>query len=79
MDFSAEKVNYGFGLNQTNAESTGAVSTVYADQIDNRSSFGVGNSLYGNVAGLTTMQKDWDSMGSDSVYVYKRIANIEWQ
>lgn len=67
MDFSAEKVNYGFGLNQTNAESTGAVSTVYADQIDNRSSFGVGNFLYGNVAGLTTMQKTgtvWDQIPS---------------
>ena len=51
MDFSAEKVNYGFGLSQTNAESTGAVSTVYADQIDNRSTFNVGNALYGNVTG----------------------------
>ncbi|NDV57363.1 SusC/RagA family TonB-linked outer membrane protein [Bacteroides sp. 519] len=57
MDFSAQKVNYGFGLNQTNAASTGAVSTVYADQIDNRSAMNVGNSLYGNVAGLATMQK----------------------
>jgi len=28
MDYSSEKVNYGFGLQQTNAESTGAVSTV---------------------------------------------------
>lgn len=67
LDFSAQKVNYGFGLDQTNAESTGAVSTVYADQINNRSSFGVGNSLYGNVTGLTTLQKTgtvWDQIPS---------------
>ena len=55
-DYSSEKVNYGFGLQQTNAESTGAVSTVYAENIDKSSAFSIGNSLYGNVLGLTTMQ-----------------------
>ena len=67
MGFSAEKVNYGFGLAQTNAESTGAVSTVYADQIDNRSAMNIGNSLYGNVTGLTTLQKTgnvWEQIPS---------------
>lgn len=67
MDYSSEKVNYGFGLEQTNAESTGAVSTVYADDINNRSSFTIGNSLYGNALGLTTMQKTgsvWAQMPS---------------
>lgn len=67
MGFSAEKVNYGFGLVQTNAESTGAVSTVYADQIDNRSAMNIGNSLYGNVTGLTTLQKTgnvWEQIPS---------------
>lgn len=67
MDFSAEKVNYGFGLNQTQAESTGAVSTVYAEQIDTRSALNIGNSLYGNVLGLTTMQKTgnvWEQIPS---------------
>jgi TonB-linked SusC/RagA family outer membrane protein len=67
MDFSDEKVNYGFGLKQTRAESTGAVSTVYAEDINNRSSFSIGNSLYGNVLGLTTMQKTgaiWDQTPS---------------
>ena len=56
MDLASEKVNYGFGLNQTYAESTGAASVVYSDKIDNRSSYTLGNSTYGNVAGLTTMQ-----------------------
>ncbi len=67
MDFSSNHVNYGFDLQQTNAESTGAVSTVYSDQIDTRSAFTIGNSLYGNVLGLTTMQKTgtvWDQIPS---------------
>ena len=67
MDYSSEKVNYGFGLQQTNAESTGAVSTVYAENIDRSSAFSIGNSLYGNVLGLTTMQSTgvvWEQMPS---------------
>lgn len=65
MDFASKKVNYGFGLEQTNAESTGAVSIVYAGDLDSRSAFNVGNSLYGNVAGLTTLQNTgtvWDQI-----------------
>ena len=67
MDYSSEKVNYGFGFQQTNAESTGAVSTVYAENIDKSSAFSIGNSLYGNVLGLTTMQSTgvvWEQMPS---------------
>ena len=67
MDYSSEKVNYGFGLQQTNAESTGAVSTVYAENIDKSSAFSIGISLYGNVLGLTTMQSTgvvWEQMPS---------------
>ena len=67
MDYSSEKVNYGFGLQQTNAESTGAVSTVYTENIDKSSAFSIGNSLYGNVLGLTTMQSTgvvWEQMPS---------------
>ena len=67
MDYSSEKVNYGFGLQQTNAEFTGAVSTVYAENIDKSSAFSIGNSLYGNVLGLTTMQSTgvvWEQMPS---------------
>ncbi len=78
LDFSSEKVNYGFGLNQTNAESTGAVSTVYADQIDNRSTFNVGNALYGNVTGLYTMQKTgdvWEQISSMAIRGQHTLSN----
>ncbi|MDL2291582.1 SusC/RagA family TonB-linked outer membrane protein [Bacteroides sp. OttesenSCG-928-F21] len=67
MDLSSQKVNYGFGLEQTRAESTGAASTVYSNDINTRSALTIGNSLYGNVLGLTTMQKTgtvWDQMPS---------------
>ena len=67
MDYSSEKVNYGFGLQQTNAAYTGALSTVYAENIDKSSAFSIGNSLYGNVLGLTTMQSTgvvWEQMPS---------------
>ena len=56
MDFFSNKVNYGFGLEQTYTESTGAASTVYSDDIATRSSYTVDNSLYGNVLGVTTKQ-----------------------
>lgn len=65
MDYSSEKVNYGFGLQQTNAESTGAVCI--CRNIDKSSAFSIGNSLYGNVLGLTTMQSTgvvWEQMPS---------------
>lgn len=67
MDLSTEKVNYGFNLNQTFAESTGSAATVYSNKIDNRSSYTLGNSMYGNVAGLTTMQSTgvmWEQIPS---------------
>ncbi|WP_294628658.1 SusC/RagA family TonB-linked outer membrane protein [uncultured Bacteroides sp.] len=65
MDYSSEKVNYGFGLQQTNAVSTGAVATVYAEEIEKSSAFSIGNSLYGNALGLTTLQNTgvvWEQM-----------------
>lgn len=51
MDYSSEKVNYGFGLQQTNAESIGAVSTVYAEDIDKSSAF---------QSGIPYMAMCWD-------------------
>ncbi|MDO4164684.1 MAG: SusC/RagA family TonB-linked outer membrane protein, partial [Bacteroides sp.] len=44
---------------------TGAVSTVYSDQINTRSAMNIGNSLFGNASGLTTLQNTgtiWDQI-----------------
>lgn len=76
MDPSTFAVHYGFPTPQTVAESTGAVSIVTANNIDNRSSYTVGNSLYGNAAGLTTMQKTgnlWDMIPSMHIRGLKTI------
>ena len=65
MDYSTEKANYGFGPTQTFGQSTGAISTVSSEQLEKRSSQTIGNSLYGNVVGLTTMQNTgsaWDQL-----------------
>ena len=70
MDIRAEKVNYGFGLEQTFTEFTGAASVVHADKINTRSAMTIGNSLYGNVLGLTSLQKTgaiWDQKTSMSI------------
>lgn len=67
MSSNNQAVNYGYGPEQTLAESTGAVSIVQADRIDNRSSYTFGNSMYGNAVGLTTMQSTgtlWDQIPS---------------
>ena len=67
MDPSTFAINYGFATPQTVAESTGAVSIVTSNNIDNRSSYTFGNSMYGNAAGLTTMQSTgtlWDQLPS---------------
>lgn len=77
MDFFSNKVNYGFGLEQTYTESTGAASTVYSDDIATRSSYTVGNSLYGNVLGLTTMQKR-EPCGSNTFYVHSWAKKFKW-
>ncbi|MEY8685535.1 SusC/RagA family TonB-linked outer membrane protein [Bacteroides sp. AN502(2024)] len=78
VDYSSEKVNYGFGLQQTHVESTGAVSTVYAEDIEKSSAFSIGNSLYGNVLGLTTMQSSgvvWEQMPSMYIRGLKTLNN----
>ena len=76
MDPSTFAVNYGFATPQTVAESTGAVSIVTANNIDNRSSYTFGNTMYGNAAGLTTMQTTgtlWDQLPSMHIRGMKTI------
>ena len=76
MDPTTFAINYGFATPQTVAESTGAVSIVTSNNIDNRSSYTFGNSMYGNAAGLTTMQSTgtlWDMIPSMHIRGMKSI------
>ena len=81
MDPSTFAINYGFATPQTVAESTGAVSIVTSNNIDNRSSYTFGNSMYGNAAGLTTMQSTgtlWDQLPSMHIRGMKTLAAYSW-
>ena len=78
MDYSSEKVNYGFGLQQTNAESTGAVSTVYAEDIDKVRLFNR-EFLIWQCVGTDYHAKYRCGMGTDAVNVYSRTEDTEWQ
>ena len=78
MDYSSEKVNYGFGLQQTNAESTGAVSTVYAENIDKSLGFFNRKFIIWQCAGTDYHAKYRCGMGADAVDVYSRPEDTEW-
>lgn len=56
MNLATQGIDLGFGIEQTMAQSTGAISTTYADDIDTRSALNLQSSLFGNVLGLTALQ-----------------------
>lgn len=63
LDFASQKMEKGFGIQQTLRETTGAISRAENEQFNTRSSMNVGNSLFGTALGLTALQKSgpiWD-------------------
>jgi TonB-linked SusC/RagA family outer membrane protein len=56
IDFASQSVDKGFGILQTEGESTSAISHATSEDINRRSSLSLANSLFGNVLGLTAMQ-----------------------
>lgn len=56
MDLSTSLVDIGFGIERELALSTAAVSRTDIEDIDKRSALNLGNSLFGNVLGLTSLQ-----------------------
>lgn len=78
IGFADEAVDVGFGIRQTMAESTGAISRATNEQIDNRSSISLANSLFGNVLGLTAMQNSgmvWEDGASLSIRGLQTLSN----
>lgn len=78
MDFASEAVDKGFGIRQTVAESTGAISRATNEQIDRRSSLSLANSLFGNALGLTAMQNTgavWETGASFSIRGLQTLTN----
>jgi TonB-linked SusC/RagA family outer membrane protein len=56
MDYASRPVNIGFGIRQNVEESTMSVASASNDEFNNRSAKNIGNSLFGHVLGLTTLQ-----------------------
>jgi TonB-linked SusC/RagA family outer membrane protein len=70
MDYASQPVNIGFGITQTVGESTMSVASAANSDFNNRSAKNIGNSLFGNVLGLTTLQGSGDySSYEPSFYV----------
>lgn len=78
MPYQSESVNLGFGIKQTISESTAAISKAEAKDINTRSAFNLANSLYGNVLGLTSMQRSgakWEEYPNFSIRGIKTLAS----
>jgi len=78
MDFASEAVDLGFGIRQTVAESTSAVSRSTNKQINKRSSFSISNSLFGNALGLSSLQNSgpvWDNAPSFYIRGLQTLSN----
>ena len=58
------KIDTGFGIEQSVAESAAAVSVTTSEGLNKRSAMSISNSLFGNVTGLTSLQNSgviWDA------------------
>lgn len=56
MGYAAQTIDVGANQTLTRAESTASVSTVYSEEFNKRGSKNVGNSLFGQGLGLTSLQ-----------------------
>lgn len=60
LDYEGRPVELGFGIHQTVGEATVSVASAGNDDFNHRSAKNIGNSLFGNVLGLTTLQGTGD-------------------
>lgn len=69
-NLGAKAIDKGFGIEQSLSESTGAISLTSREDLNKRSAFSIGNALFGNALGLTTLQRSgtaWDK--EPSMYI----------
>lgn len=76
IDFSAEAVDRGFGIEQTFSESTASISNSTFDQIDKRSSLSASNSLFGNALGLTALQNSGNAWEDVSTFYIRGLKTL---
>lgn len=76
MDYSSRPVDLGFGIHQTVGESTVSVASASNDQFNHRSSKNIGNSLFGNVLGLTTLQGTGDFSAYEPTFYVRGLQSL---
>lgn len=78
IDFAAEAVDRGWGIEQTLSESTAAISRSTFDDVNKRSSLNAANTLFGNALGLTTLQNSgnaWEDVSTFYIRGLKTLSN----
>lgn len=78
LDYKTQEVDLGFGISQTFEESTASVYRTNIDQLSKRSSMNLADALYGNVLGLTSLQKAgtaWETPASFSIRGLQTLTN----
>ena len=76
MGYSAQPVNIGFGIDQSVGESTASVASAFNEDFNKRSSKNIGNSLFGNVLGLTTLQGTGDYASYDPTFYVRGLQTL---
>lgn len=56
LDKDSKLVNTGFGLKQREEEIASSIGSLSSEKIENKSTFGVGDALFGQIAGLRVFQ-----------------------
>ena len=76
MDYASQPVNIGFGIKQTVSESTMSVASAANSDFNNRSAKNIGNSLFGNVLGLTTLQGTGDYSSYEPTFYIRGLQTL---
>lgn len=76
MDYASQSVNLGFGVVQNVEESTMSVASASNEEFNNRSAKNIGNSLFGNVLGLTTLQGTGDFASFEPTFYIRGLQTL---
>ncbi len=76
LDYSAQYVDMGFGVRQTVEESTVSAASASNREFNTRSAHNIGNSLFGNVLGLTTLQGAGEFVNANSSFYIRGLQSL---
>lgn len=76
MDYASKPVNIGYGIRQNIEESTMSVASASNSEFNNRSAKNIGNSLFGNVLGLTALQGAGDYSSYEPTFFIRGLQTL---